>query len=208
MSAHLWRLLAEAGRKVVLVDADMRKSVIRSRYRITTDDPNAQGLAYYLAGQVDLEDVIYSTNVRNGYLVPTFRTVNNPAILLQSNRFAVMLDRLSRVCDYVLVDTPPLASVSDGGFIASLCDGALLIVRSGETSRRLVAESLKQIEHANCKLLGVVLNRAQLKQSVYYKKYSRYGGKYGYGRYGKYAGSGSVDVEHAPSGSGEAGPEA
>ena len=177
---HLWRLLAEAGNKVILVDADIRKSVIRSRYQLTTEEPNPIGLAHHLAGQADLEDVIYSTNIRGGFIVPTFRTVANPAILLQSGRFGEMMDRLAQASDYVLVDTPPLTNVSDGGLIASHCDGALLVVRSGSTPRGLVANSIKQLELANCRLLGTVLNRVEQKQNAYYYRYSQYG--YGYGQ--------------------------
>ena len=181
VSMNLWRLLAEAGNKVILVDADIRKSVLRSRYQVTTDEVNPLGLAHHLAGQAELEDVIYSTNIRNGFIIPTFRTVANPAILLQSGRFATMLDRLAQVSDYVLVDTPPLTNVSDGGLIASHCDGAILVVRSGSTPKGLVASSIKQLELANCRLLGTVLNRVEQKQSSYYYRYSQYGYGYGYG---------------------------
>lgn len=181
VAAHLWRLLAESGSKVILVDADIRKSVIRSRYQLTTDEVNPVGLAHHLAGQAELEDVIYSTNIKGGFIVPTFRTVANPAILLQSGRFATMLDRLAQVSDYVLVDTPPLANVSDGGLIASHCDGALLVVRSASTPKTLIASSIKQLELANCRLLGTVLNRVEQKQNAYYSRYSQYGYGYGYG---------------------------
>ena len=180
VAAQLWRLLAEAGNKVILVDADIRKSVIRSRYQLTTEDASPIGLAHHLAGQAELEDVIYSTNIRGGFIVPTFRTVANPAILLQSGRFGTMLDRLAQVSDYVLVDTPPLNNVSDGGLIASHCDGALLVVRCGSTPRGLVANSIKQLELANCRLLGTVLNRVEQKQNAYYYRYSHYGYGYGY----------------------------
>ena len=180
VSTHLWRLLAESGNKVILVDADIRKSVIRNRYQLSAEDPNPLGLAHYLAGQTELEDVLYATNVKNGFIVPTFRTVANPAILLQSDRFSLMLDRLAQVSDYVLVDTPPLTNVSDGGLIASYCDGALLVVRSGSTPKGLVANSIKQLTLANCRLLGTVLNRVEQKQNSYYSKYYRYGYGYGY----------------------------
>ena len=84
VSAHLWRLLAEAGNKVVLVDADIRRSVIRRRYQLTPEDGNNIGLAYYLSGQAELEEVIYSTDIPGAYIIPTFHTVVNPTILIQS----------------------------------------------------------------------------------------------------------------------------
>ena len=174
VSSNLWRMLAEAGSKVVLVDADMRKSVMRSRYQIGGEG-GMFGLVHYLAGQIDLENVLCKTNIDNGYLLPTVNTVSNPAILLQTERFTSLLDALAKEFDYVLVDTPPLGSVADGDLIASRCDGGLLVVRSGVTPRALVASSLKQLERAGCELMGVVLNRVEAKGNPYYYKYSKYG---------------------------------
>ena len=175
VSFNLWRLLAEAGHCVVLVDADIRKSVMRSRYRITTEDKQFYGIAHYLAGQAELEEVIYGTNLLNAYLVPTSYTVSNPAILLQSQRFPYLLNVLAKTFDYVLVDTPPLSNVADGNLIASQCDGSLLVVRSGVTPRHLVANSLKQLERSGCELMGVVLNRVEAKKNPYYYRYTKYG---------------------------------
>lgn len=179
VTANLWRVLAETGKKVILVDADIRKSVLRSRYSIKADG-SFWGLPHYLAGNATLNDVVYSTNFKNAYMLPAANTVSNPAILFQGERFSELLDTLAETFDYVLVDTPPMSNVSDGDLIASKCDGAILVVRSGVTSRRLVASSLKQLERANCELMGMVLNRVETKKSAYYYKYSKYG--YGYGQ--------------------------
>ena len=158
-----------------MVDADMRKSVLRSRYQFASGEKNLPGLVHYLAGQVEIDDVLCRTNIDNAYLFPTSYTVTNPALLLQTERFSGLLDALTRVFDYVLVDTPPLNSVSDGDLIASHCDGALLVVRSGVTPRNLIAGSLKQLERAGCELMGVVLNRVEAKSNPYYYKYGKYG---------------------------------
>lgn len=183
VSMNLWRLLAEAGHNVVLVDADIRKSVIRSRYQISLDekhnkdsgeDERMLGIAHYLSGQAQINDVIYKTNMK-GYLVPTSYTVSNPAILLQSPRFSKLLNELTNAFDYVLVDTPPLTNVSDGNLIASQCDGGLLVVRSGVTPRNLIASSISQFERSGCELMGVVLNRVEAKNNPYYYKYTKYG---------------------------------
>ena len=106
------------------------------------------------------------------------------AILLQNDRFPKLLDYLAKQFDYVLVDTPPLTNVADGDLIASHCDGALLVVRSGVTPRQLIATSIKQLERANCKLMGVALNRVDVTKDARYSKYSKYGyyySSYGYG---------------------------
>ncbi len=178
---NLWRMLAEAGKKVVLVDADIRKSILRNRYKISGGKDGYQGLAFYLAGQAEMEDIIYATNIENGYMIPISYTVSNPAILLQSERFPKLLDALAEVFDYVLIDTPPLNAVADGDLIASHSDGAIFVIRGGVTPRKLIASSFKQLEAANCKLLGTVLNRVEVANSAYYYKYSK--GKYYYNNY-------------------------
>lgn len=178
VSMNLWRLLAETGKKTIIVDADIRKSVLRTRHRISFEGDKLLCLEDYLSGQAKLEDVVYETNIENGYIIPTAYTVSNPAILIQSEYFSEMLNRLAEEYDYVLVDTPPLTAVADGDMIASQCDGAILVVRSGMTSRRLVATSLKQLQNANCELMGTVLNRVERKSNPYY--YRQYGGHYGY----------------------------
>ncbi len=196
ISANLWRLLAETGKRVVMIDADLRKSILRSRYMITLDGgektSEVPGLAYYLSGQSAKEDVVYATNIRNAYVVPVFHTIANPAILFQGTRFKELLDWLAESFDYVLVDTPPLSSVADADLIANQCDGALLVVRGSFTPRALVADSLKQLERANCRLMGVVLNRVTAENNAYYRygKYSKYGkySNYGYSSSGSDAG--------------------
>ena len=189
VSVNLWRMLAEAGHKVVLVDADIRKSMMRSRHQIVGGEENYIGITFYLSGQAEMEDILYETNVENGYMVPVAYTVSNPAILLQNERFPKLLDYLAERFDYVLVDTPPLTNVADGDLIASHCDGALLVVRSGVTPRQLIATSIKQLERANCKLMGIALNRVDVKKDARYSKYSKYG--YYYSSYGYGSDSGS-----------------
>ena len=207
ITANLWRMLAEAGKRVVLIDADLRKSILRSRYMISLDDgghaSEAPGLAYYLSGQSSKEDVIYATNIRNAFIVPVFHTIANPAILFQGERFKDLLDWLAESFDYVLVDTPPLTNVADADLIASQCDGALLVVRGSFTPRALIADSLKQLERANCKLMGVVLNRVTLDGNTYYRygKYGKYG-KY-YSKYGYSSRSAESDPANPQSGSKE-----
>ncbi len=176
IAVNLAILLAEAGYKVGVVDADIRKSQLRTKFGLKTEDENPDGLLQYLAGKANINDVIYSTNYKGLYFVPVFRTAVNPALLFQSERFPALLNSLSEQLDYVIVDTPPMANISDGDLIASHCDGALLVVRGGVTPRGLIASSLKQLESAGCALMGVVVNRVNLKNPAYYGKY--YGGYY------------------------------
>lgn len=177
VSYQLWRVLAESGKRVVLVDADLRRSVMRARHQLSVEGDNkkANGLTHYLAGNASLDDVLYETDQENGFMVPTFRTVANPTLLLQNPRFNEMMDKLGEKFDIVLIDTPPLNSVADGLQIAAHCDGALLVVRGGVTPRRIVASSIAQLKSVSCPLLGTVLNRVEMNRNPYYYKYSKYG---------------------------------
>ena len=134
------------------------------------------GLNHYLSGMAEYEDVIYSTNIPNGYMVPCTQLLENPSALLEDVRFKELLNTLSENYRFVIIDSPPLGSVADGALIASLCDGAVLVVRAGTTPRTLIKQSLYEIQQSGCKLLGTVLNRADVKGRAY--------GKYGYGKYG------------------------
>ena len=183
-SVQLWRLLAEAGSKVVFVDLDLRNSVLKQRLAMESDAAEITGLDYYLSGQCEYEDVVYSTNIENGDFVPCTNLLENPSSLFEDKRFEEFLDRLDEDYRYIILDSAPIANASDANQIATLCDGAVLIVRSGFTPRKLIRKSMQQLEYVQCKLLGVVLNREQMSAKSY-GKYGKYGEYYGgYGSYG------------------------
>ncbi len=182
VTMQLWQQMAKAESKSVLVDLDLRKSVMTDVYDIVADKKEKiQGTSYVLANDVPWEEAVYHTNLEYGDILPNTDNVVNPSMLLESSRFQEMLEYLKKNYRYVFVDSPPLDLVSDGERIASLCDGAILVVRGGETSKRLVANSIRQLERAGCPLLGIVLNRVESSKSGYY--YKRYGGRYYYGKY-------------------------
>lgn len=174
VSVNLWKALADAGFPTVLVDADLRRSEFKERHW-KSFHKNCKGLNHYLSGLASYEKIIYETDVKNGYVVPVADLLVNPSNLLESKKLDDLLDRLASEYRYVIIDSPPLESVSDGVTLASKSDGALLITQAGVTPRILVHQSLQQIERAECPLLGIVLNRMKSKLSAYrgyyYKKY-------------------------------------
>lgn len=173
---NLWKMLAEAGHKSVLVDTDMRKTVLEERHNMK-GVKKEKDIGCYLAGTAEYEDVVYETNIENAYCVPCVNIIESPALLLESDRLKELLEKLSEEHRYVIVDTPPLDSVSDGSLVASHCDGAILVVESGQTSRKFIAESLKQLDATGCKVIGMVLNKSKVKNTAY-KKYKKYGYSY------------------------------
>lgn len=177
VSVHLWKMLAEAGFPSVLVDLDLRKSVLKERLEFQHKG-EITGLDYYLSGLSEYQDVVYETNISNGYVVPVSNLLENPSALLEDPRMGELLNRLEEDYRYVIIDSLPLDSVADGALIASLCDGAILVVRSGMTSKRLVRQSLQQLDRVHCRLLGMVLNRVETKSRAYQKYYGKYGSYY------------------------------
>lgn len=177
VTMQMWKQMANAGIKSVLVDADMRNSVLVKKNDIELQDgKEMKGLANYLAEDFSLDEVIYESSFENGYIIPNVENIINPSMLLESDKFGNMLNELSQDYRYVFVDAPPLGLVSDAEKIGSMCDGAILVIRSGETTRAEVKNSIKQLERSGCKILGVVLNRVtDLKNKYSKEKY--YSGK-------------------------------
>lgn len=183
VSTHLWRLLAEAGFKTVLLDVDLRKSVIREKFNISTKE-EIYGVGHYLSGQAELQDCIHHDVIENGDMMPCTSNLQNPSSLFEDVKFRDLLDQLAQEYRYVIIDSPPLHNVSDGAQIASLCDGAILVVRSGYARKKFIAQSFKQLELSGCRILGSVLNFVEEgeRRYGYYGKYGKYYGKY-YGSY-------------------------
>lgn len=180
--------LAQIGHKTLLLDADIRKSVMLTRFqRIGHEEMN--GLSQYLSGQKLLRDIIYETNVTDLHVALAGPYSPNPTELLEENLFSIMFDVLRVTYDYIIIDTPPMAEVIDGAIIAKHCDGAVMVIESGVISYKLEQKVKKQLETAGCRILGAVLNKVDKSQYGKYGKYGHYGkySKYGkYGKYGKY----------------------
>lgn len=174
--------LGSIGKKVLLVDADIRKSVLVKRHEIS-GRPN--GLSQYLSGQKKLGEVTYHTNVENVDLILAGPYSPNPAELLEDELFKRMLENAREIYDYIIIDTPPMLNLIDGAIIASQCDGAVIVVESGAISYRMVQKVKTQLEKSGCRILGTVLNRVGGEYgSGYYKKYyGKYYKKY-YSKYG------------------------
>lgn len=178
VSLMLAMSLAESGKKVLFVDADLRKSVMTGRYRVTEE---VKGLSHFLSGQAEVREVMYKTQLPN--LVVVFAGVipPNPAELLGNKRFESFVASARKLYDYVIIDTPPLGSVIDSAIVGKVCDASVLVLAAGEISYKFARVVKNQMEKSGCPILGVVLNRVDMKQNKYYGKYY---GKY-YSNYGE-----------------------
>lgn len=172
-SYHLAKSFAELGKRVLLLDADLRKSVLVSRFQ--TQD-RIYGLTHFLTGLETLDKCICSTDQKNLHVMFAGAYPPNPAELLSTSGFEKLLLALKKHYDYIIIDAPPLGSVIDAAIIAPRCDGAILVIRPGRVKYRWAQNSKNQLVRANCKILGVVMNGVKKEGG------NRYYGKY-YGAY-------------------------
>ena len=180
VSFNLSVSLAESGKRVLLVDADLRKSVLVGRTEV---DGEIKGLSHYLSQQASLENVIYATNIPRFHIIYAGIVPPNPAELLGGKYFKNLLKVVRDVYDYIIIDTPPLGSVIDSAVIADQCDGSIMVMESGVISYRFAQEVKEQLARCACPILGVILNKVDLAKQGYGKYYGKYGK---YGRYGQY----------------------
>lgn len=164
---------AKLDKKVLYVDADMRKSVFTTRYQIKE---NVQGLSQYLSGQ-NTEDIVYKTNIKNMDVVFAGPYAPNPAELLYENKLDEFIKKQRLQYDYIIIDAPPLANIVDAAVIGRCVDGAVIVVKSATVSQRMVKRVKDQLEKVNCKIIGAVLNGVEMEKNSYHYKY--YGDYYG-----------------------------
>ena len=176
VSLSLAASLAEGEKKVLFIDADLRKSVLIGRHRVVGE---LNGLSHFLSGQVELKDVLTKTQEPNLSVILAGVVPPNPAELLGNKRFAALLNGARKSYDYVIIDAPPLGSVIDAAVIAKNCDASVLVIAANTISYKFARFVKEQLAKADCPILGVVLNKVDMKQNKYYGKYYR---KY-YGEY-------------------------
>lgn len=127
--------------------------------------------------QKKINSTIVKTNVENLFLLPSGPLPPNPAELLGSNRMSFLLSYLNRRFDILVMDTPPILPASDALLLAPQIDGVMLIVKAGQTNRKMVKKAVEQIRTAKANLIGVILNQVDVKREGYYKYYSKYYGE-------------------------------
>ncbi len=174
VSFDLARSLAESGKDVLFIDADMRKSQLVSRYKIDSQGQRIGGLTHYLSGQAKLEEIICGTNISGMHIILSGPFSVNPTELLNSNKFEVMINALEKAFDFVIIDMPPLGSVIDAAIIAPKTDGVIVILEANSTSTRSAQKLIKQLEVSGARVLGFVLNKVSVKGG-YYTPYKYYG---------------------------------
>lgn len=174
----LSKTMAEGGKKILMVDADLRKSVLAAKYHIQGID---KGLSHYLTGQAEIEDIIYETETEGFYLSVAGPLSPDPTSLLDSDQFQKFIDKVREDYDYVIIDAPPLGVVIDAAIIGKYCDGAVLVIEQGVIKRKVVQDVIKQLKRGKVRILGAVLNKVDERIGAY----GNYEYKYSYSYYGE-----------------------
>ncbi len=183
LTMNIMRTLSQLGKRVILVDCDLRRSQIAAKYGVRILEGSGYGTVHYLAGMCSINDVVYETNLPGAYMVPVGREVSNSLALLSTPRLKQMLKALQERFEFVIVDAPPVGVIIDAAEIAKSCDGTIFAVRYNTISRRELLEAKNQIMRTGCSILGAVLNDVDLdalSSKKYYNKsyYTHYNSDY------------------------------
>lgn len=174
-------VMAQAGEKTILVDADLRKPRVEKAFGIKPE----HGLTEALAGKEDLAGVIHKTKIPNLDIITCGVIPPNPSELLGSKKMDQLLEKLEEKYDRVIMDSPPVLAVTDAVVLSGKVDGTIVVVKAGETNRNAVSkvkEILESVKTAN--LIGVVLNMVEFGKTGGHYYYYHYYGKHG--KYGDY----------------------
>ena len=155
ISLHVGKSFAELGKKVLVIDADMRKSVMAGR-NTSAEKPN--GLSELLTGLQDASECFYQVQDLDMYVMFAGTFPPNPVELLSSNGFAELIKTCRAEYDYIIIDCPPLGMVIDAAVIAPLCDGTIMVMSSHKVHYKQALNVIEQIEKSGAKFLGVVRN--------------------------------------------------
>lgn len=174
--------LAESGKKVVIVDCDMRLPQVHKILQTA----QAPGLSNFLAGQTNADKLIQATALHEKlFVIAAGNIPPNPTELLSSERMSNLMKALGQTYDYVIVDLPPVGIVTDALITSDYIDGMVIVVRCNFSDKRAISDAVNQLKFHKVNIIGFVLNDAEI-SSKYYKKsyYKDKSGKSYYGYYG------------------------
>ncbi|MGH2657975.1 MAG: CpsD/CapB family tyrosine-protein kinase [Actinomycetota bacterium] len=168
--ANLGMVLAQAGKRVVLVDADLRKPRLHRFFGVE----NRVGLTNVLAEEVQPPEAVVQSGVPNLVLLPCGPVPGNPAELLSSDAMGAMLQHLGKIADFVVVDSAPVLAAADASILATYADAVLMVADADRATRGSVAHARVQLDQVNANVVGAVLNNFDLSKARAYPYYYQY----------------------------------
>lgn len=181
--ASLAIVMAQAGKKILLVDCDFRNPTQHKLFGL----PN-KGVSNCIATGGDFHEIIQHIDQDNIDILTSGPVAPNPSEILMSSRMQEFLDTVREEYDYVLIDTPPVILVTDSAVLSSKTDGVMLVVASGQDKPELVKAAKTRLEQAGANIIGCILNKVKVTGGKYGYGSNHYGYGYGYG-YGYYYGN-------------------
>ena len=169
---HMGTIMAQSGQRVLLIDTDLRRPRLHKALAVSKE----RGLTNLLLGDTNYDEIIASTDVPNLFVLPSGPLPPNPAELLLTNRFKVILEELGTRFDRILLDSPPILAVTDAVLLGRISDGVILVVQAGKTYTDDVTMAVRQLRDVNASVLGVILNVTDISDRRYGSYYYAYGG--------------------------------
>jgi len=165
-------------KRVLIIDADMRKPAIHKIFRVK----NLSGLSSFLVGKAQVEDAFFETQVENLYVIPAGPTPPNPAELLESKKMGAMLEKMKEHFDFIFIDSPPLIGIVDPVIIGRYGQGTLLVAWGGKTHKKVIERAKDELEKFDIRVLGVIINNLNMKKTpgAGYYSYGTYKYRYRY----------------------------
>ena len=160
-------VFAQQGKKVLIVDADLRKPTMHYTFGTTS----SIGLSNVLTQQWKIEDVIKDTEIKGVKLITCGHIPSNPAELLSSNSMDTLIELLKKDYDIIIFDAPPVLSVADAQILSNKCDGTILVINSGSTEKSSAVRAKEVLQKAKANIIGTILNNFQLDKSHPYYGY-------------------------------------
>lgn len=153
-SANLAIVFALEGKRLLLIDGDMRKPTLHNAFNIK----NVKGLSSVLAQEESLKNAVYPTHIENLDILNCGTVPLNPPELLASPLMSSLLEQAMEIYDLIIIDTPPILAFADSKILAGQCEGALLVINSGVTEKESALQAKEAILDSNSQLIGAVLN--------------------------------------------------
>ncbi len=167
VACNLAIVMASLGEKVLLIDADLRRPSVHKTLNVA----KAPGISSYLIRQIEVSEIIVDTQIKNLSVIPSGIMPPNPSELLSHPQMKTLLDYARKNYDRVIVDTPPIASVTDPIIVSRQAHAVLFIIRCGSTPRDAVAKSIQQLKQVKTNIMGAVLNGVDFSKDSYYYQY-------------------------------------
>lgn len=170
VSANIAGVFAQEGKKVLIIDGDMRKPTVHYTFTLQ----NVMGLSNLLTRQCTIQEAIQETDIEGLSVITSGPIPPNPAELLASKQMGIVMGMLKEEFDLIIFDAPPVLSVTDAQILSNKCDATILIVNAGETQKNAIVKAKELLDLSKADIIGVIMNNINLKKKDYYY-YQYYG---------------------------------